>query len=105
MSHPLIHIPSGGAFISLVEAHQIPQVLLGVESAVSTSFAVDKCRMTQREATRRVNKALDIFCQLRRDKHWSVDRITQSLTKFLRCELDGEPWEPEERDAWIQPIR
>lgn len=102
MAHALIHIPTGGAFVGLVEAHQVPVVLLGVEVAVATSFAVDKARMTQSETNRRVNKALDIFCQLRRDKHWSVDRITQSLTKFLRCDLDGEPWEPENRDAWVQ---
>jgi hypothetical protein len=108
-----------GVFLDLVEQKAYPKVILGIEKAVADSFKEDKKpgqiilvtgptnRETPREeAKRRAKICIKIFKDLRGDLSWGIDRILDSLPKFLRMELDGVSWEPEaQRASWYTGSR
>jgi hypothetical protein len=86
--------------LSLVEPHQIRRALLGLATVVEASFDQDGSRITQDEVKRRLYLAADLFCELRRDVKWSVERILNELPNALRSKLDGTPWSPNAHALW-----
>jgi len=70
---------------------------------VAASFAVDGARQTRDEVKRRFNICMELFGNLRYDMQWGFERIfaPTNLPYYLRCELDGHPWEPDPRTCWI----
>lgn len=105
-----------GVFLDLVQQDQIPKVVRGIEAAVLKSFEAEKlpgriilvtgasaASPRQAEMKRRVELCTKIFKSLRGDLSWGIDRILDQMPRFLRCELDGVPWEPEARLATWTP--
>ncbi|TMQ08612.1 MAG: hypothetical protein E6J90_39830 [Deltaproteobacteria bacterium] len=45
--------------------------------------------------------ALAIEHQLRGDLGWGLQRVLDHLPHYFRCELDGQPWEPDRRTCWM----
>jgi len=77
------------------------RVTLGIEHAVSQSFEADRARMTGAEVRRRFGICERLFRQLRGDLGWGLVRVLDHLPEYLRCELDGTPWEPDSRTCWM----
>lgn len=106
-----------GAFASLVTDDKIAPVVHGIEQAVALSFAEDRepgriilvhalPRVTRAEMVRRIQLCVKIFRVLRGDLKWSIERILDSMPKYLRAELDGTAWEPEaKRQSWFGAAR
>jgi hypothetical protein len=90
-----------GAFLDLVTAEQVGQVLLGIERAIAGSFREDDARMTRSEVRRRFVAATRIFRLLRGDLRWGLRRTLDHLPRYLRCELDGVRWDPDARTVWV----
>jgi ribosomal protein S14 len=90
-----------GEFSSLIEDRQISTVVLGFEKAIAKSFEDDKSTQTRSEVKRRFEICRRVFKELRGDKGWSVQRILDHLPTVLRCELDGQPWTPDDRLVWM----
>jgi hypothetical protein len=97
-----------GTFANLVDGNQIPRLLTGISDAVMASFRADRMpgliiltngvpRITDAEKARRVKLCVNIFKVLRGDMGWSLEKIVDHLPKYLRAELNGEPWEPAAR--------
>lgn len=80
-----------------------PMVADAVEQAVLRSFQDRPMRhgITQAEARRRVAICERIWKVLRLDKGWSVQRACDHMYRFLLCEIDGVPWEPNDRSIWV----
>ncbi|TAJ75041.1 MAG: hypothetical protein EPO42_14375 [Gallionellaceae bacterium] len=99
-----------GVFASLVTEDQVAKVVRGFEAAIMASFATDQARLpvvstrelriTHAEMKRRTEMCMRMFKELRGDLKWGVDRILDRLPAFLRCELDGIPWKPDDRTIW-----
>jgi hypothetical protein len=85
----------------LMEAEQREKVARGLQKTILTSFDKDNTRMTRAEVKRRFKICERIFCELRMDLGWSVQRILDHLPNYLRCELDGKSWEPDNRLVWV----
>ncbi len=90
-----------GDFLALIESEQLGRVLRGIEHAVTRSFETDGARMTDAEVRRRFGICERLFRQLRGDLGWGVIRVLDRLPHYLRCELDGQAWEPDHRTLWI----
>ena len=89
-----------GAFANLTQ-DELARVAFGVELAVMRSFKVDRARMTEAEARRRFAICERLIRQLRGDLGWGLQRVLDHLPQYLRCELDGQPWEPDRRKCWM----
>ena len=89
------------AFLNLIEDGQLEHAVLGIERAVARSFEVDRARMTGAEVRRRFGICERLVRQLRGDLGWGLQRVLDHLTQYLRCELDGVPWEPDHRTCWM----
>ena len=84
------------------------QVSHGVLAAVTASFQEDQKRknrtrsvnVTGAELKRRVNLCLKIYRELRGDLGWGLQRAIDHLPRYLRFELDGISWEPDQRKVW-----
>ena len=93
-----------GMFAELVAEEQIGRVVLGIEGAVGASFLEDRSRLTGDEIRRRFDICVRIIKTLRGDLGWAVARVLDHLPRYLRCELDGIPWSPDdERTLWAPP--
>lgn len=90
-----------GAFVDLVAQDQLGQVTLAVECAIDWSFREDGSRMTGDEVRRRFAICERLVRQLRGDLGWGIDRVLDHLSEYLRCELDGIPWQPDTRTVWV----
>ena len=88
-------------FMELVEKDQVARVMLAIESAVSRSFEADRARMTGDEIRRRFGICERLVRQLRGDLGWGLHRVLDRLPHYLRCNLDGHPWEPDKRTIWM----
>jgi len=88
-------------FMELVEEDQVNRVVLGIEGAVSRSFEADGARMTGAEVRRRFGICERLVRQLRGDLGWGLHRVLDRLPHYLRCELDGQAWEPDKRTIWM----
>ena len=89
------------AFLNIAQSDQLGQAVLGIERAVAKSFEVDGARMTGAEVRRRFGICEHLVRQLRGDLGWGLQRVLDHLPQYLRCELDGVPWEPDCRTCWM----
>jgi hypothetical protein len=105
-----------GAFASLVVENQIPEVVDLIETAVFGSFQEDlapgrivivtgaRTFATPEKMKERVGLCMKIFRILRGDLAWSIPRIRDAMGGFLRKELDGVAWDPDNsRTSWTTP--
>lgn len=78
-------------------------VAQAAEQAVLQSFEQRpmRCGITQAEARRRVAMCERIWQVLRLEKGWSLQRVCDHFLRFLLCEIDGIPWEPDDRTIWV----
>ncbi len=72
-----------------------------MERAITKSFKQDSAIKTGAEIRRRFEICYRIFKILRYEMRWGMIRITDKMPEYLRCELDGESWEPDQRRCWI----
>ena len=89
-----------GAFANL-SPDELTRVVFDLELAVMRSFQVDRARMTEAEMRRRFQICERIIRLLRGDLGWGLQRVLDHLPRYLRCELDGEAWEPDQRTCWM----
>ena len=89
------------AFLDLVSGDQVARVTLAIERTITESFRADGTTMTGAEVRRRFVLCERLVRRLRGDLGWGLQRILDHLPRYLRCELDGVPWSPEERQVWI----
>jgi hypothetical protein len=89
------------AFLEAAAQEYLARVVLGIEHAVANSFEVDGARMTSDEVRRRFAICERLYRQLRGDLGWGMQRVLDHLPHYLRCELDGQPWEPDRRTLWV----
>lgn len=90
-----------GSFLEAAAQEHLARVVVGIEAAVAKSFEVDGARMTGDEVRRRFGICERLYRQLRGDLGWGVQRVLGHLPRYLRCELDGQPWEPDTRTLWV----
>ena len=90
-----------GAFADLVAADQVGCVSLAIERAIERSFREDGARVTGAEVRRRFAICERLFRRLRGDLGWGLQRALDHLPRYLRCELDGIPWQPDARMVWV----
>jgi hypothetical protein len=89
------------AWLETLAHDQFARAMLGIEHAIERSFQSDGARMTQAEVRRRFDICERVFRQLRGDLGWGLQRVLDHLPGYLRCELDGAPWEPDRRTLWM----
>jgi hypothetical protein len=90
-----------GAFLDLVAADQVARVTLVIERVIADSFRADGARPTGHETRRRFAICERLVRHLRGDLGWGLSRVLDHLPGYLRCELDGAPWEPDARAVWV----
>jgi hypothetical protein len=89
------------AFLDVADPGQLECAVRGIEHAVGRSFEADGARMTAAEVRRRFGICERLFRQLRGDLGWGLHRVLDHLPHYLRCELDGQAWEPDRRTIWM----
>lgn len=68
---------------------------------IERSFEDDKSRVTGSEVRRRFRICERWFRELRAEHGWSTSRILDNLSRILRADLDGAPFDPStERMIW-----
>jgi hypothetical protein len=88
-------------FLDIADPEQVQRAALGIERAVAGSFEADCAHMTAAEVRRRFGICERLFRQLRGDLRWGLHRVLDHLPHYLRCELDGQAWEPDRRTIWM----
>jgi hypothetical protein len=88
--------------LSLFEPAALQRLVLGCERALRHSFQHRPMNgpITEAEKKRRANMAIEIARVLRGDFRWGVERIVDSLPKYLLDQLDGIDWKPDGRRIW-----
>lgn len=86
----------------MVSSAHFGKLTLSVVASVELSF-LDGARTTRSEIRRRTNMCWDLVLKLRGDLKWSVEKILDHLTAYLRCELDGIPYNPEKNNGLWKP--
>ena len=89
-----------GAFSNLVSQQQVGAATVAIEHAIARSFKDDNARVTADEVRRRFAICERLLRHLRGDLGWGLQRALDHLPHYLRCELDGVPWEPDARTIW-----
>ena len=92
------------SLFDLVEPDKRTSVQYRLTRIVEESFANDQIKMqriTQAEVKRRIEITCAIFQQLRGDLSWGLERVFDHLPRYLRNELEGIPWKPDERKMWV----
>ena len=89
------------ALLDLVKADQLGRVTVAIERAIERSFREDGSRMTGAEVRRRFAICERLIRHLRGDLGWGLQRVLDHLPRYLRCELDGTPWQPDTRTVWV----
>lgn len=84
----------GDVVRTLVSGPDFGRIVNAVVASVELSF-LDGARTTRSEIRRRTDMCWDLVKRLRGDLKWSVPKILDHLTAYLRCELDGIPYNPE----------
>ncbi len=111
-----MQVDSGGGRMTIemkgelakLDVDQQQKVMSGVLTAVEKSVAEDirragehsTIRITRAEVKRRGQICLKIFRSLRGDLNWGLQRAIDHLPRYLRNELDGVCWQPDERRMW-----
>jgi hypothetical protein len=88
-------------FIEFAQSGQVGRVMAGIECAISRSFEDDGARITGDEIQRRFTICERLIERLRGDLGWGLHRVLDHIPHYLRCELDGQPWEPNKRTIWV----
>lgn len=88
----------------LLNKKQIAEVVNGFNEAIEISFRTNPVNhLTQAEIQRRFAICADIFQNLRGDLKWSIPKCVDVLPTYLKCELDGVPYNPSNvRDTWTK---
>ena len=89
-----------GTFLDLVQQEQVSAVAIAIDRAIARSLAEDRARVTGHEIRRRFAICERLVRRLRGDLGWGLQRVLDHLPGYLRCELDGVPWEPDARTVW-----
>ncbi len=89
-----------GTFVDLLQEDQVGPVTLTIERAITRSFGEDGARVTGNEVRRRFAICERLVRRLRGDLGWGLQRVLDHLPRYLRCVLDGVPWEPDARTLW-----
>jgi len=92
-----------GALAQLVVDGDVGRVTNAIAEHVASSMVADRSPETRAEIKRRFDMCVAIFCELRSDLKWPVARILDMMPIYLRCKLDGAPYNPErdaERATW-----
>lgn len=89
-----------GTFSDLVSQQQVGPATVAIEQAITRSFREDNARVTGAELRRRFAICECLLRHLRGDLGWGLQRALDHLPRYLRCELDGVPWEPDARTIW-----
>lgn len=88
-------------FLSLLDNQQLGQVMARFEEVVMRSLEADGARFTAAEVRRRFQICERLFRVLRGDLGWGLQRVLDHLPHYLRCELDGQAWEPDRSACWM----
>lgn len=86
---------SHGVLAQLVVEGEVGRVTNGITEVVAASMAADRAPETTAEIKRRFDMCIAIFCELRADLKWPIERILDMMPVYLRCRLDGAPYNPE----------
>ncbi len=89
-----------GTFSDLVNQQQVGAATVAIERAIARSFGEDNARVTGDEVRRRFAICERLLRQLRGDLGWGLQRALDHLPRYLRCELEGVPWQPDARTIW-----
>lgn len=89
-----------GTFSDLVTQQQVGPATVAIEQAIARSLREDNARVTGAELRRRFAICERLLRHLRGDLGWGLQRALDHLPRYLRCELDGVPWEPDARTIW-----
>ena len=89
-----------GTFSDLVSQQQVGPATVAIEQAIARSLREDNARVTGAELRRRFAICERLLRHLRGDLGWGLQRALDHLPRYLRCELDGVPWEPDARTIW-----
>jgi hypothetical protein len=89
------------SFLELIEPDGVGRVVQAIERAVAQSFEEDQGRLTRHEIRRRYGICENLIVRLRGDLGWGLHRALDHLPHYLRCELDGQAWEPDPRTIWM----
>ena len=95
-----------GHYVQLCHTDDLGKVTQTFEEAIALSFvtnAMPSGNVTQNEVRRRFNLCDKIFTTLRGDLKWSIPKISSVLATYLKCELDGVPYNPESVGASWSP--
>lgn len=92
-------------FLELLDPTARAKAVDAITSAIDNSFRQDGARETQSEIKDRFNHCLGFVAVMRKDLHWSWQRITDMLPQALRCKLEGDDWTPPSRNAWTADSR
>lgn len=87
-----------GQYAQLCNTTDIGKVTKAFLGAIELSFVTNPMpsgEVPRTEISRRFRVCDKIFTMLRADLHWSVPKIIDLLPTYLKCELDGVPYNPE----------
>lgn len=91
-----------GEFVKLIDSKQVSAVTLAFERAIADSFVTHPMRhMTRAEVKRRFDECSKIFCELRGQLKWGVQRAIDHIPEYLGKVLNGESWKPDRRACWM----
>lgn len=99
--------PTVGTLAQLLVEDQVGRVTNAFTEIIGASMVADGCTPTAAEIKRRFDICLKVFCEVRADLKWAVERILDSLPVWLRCELDGGRYSPSNeapRASWVQRV-
>jgi hypothetical protein len=86
-----------GHYVHLCSSEDLGKVTKAFEEAIALSFTTNPMREpTATEVRRRFGLCDKIFTVLRADLKWSLPKIIDALPTYLKCELDGVPYDPEQ---------
>ncbi len=83
------------AYVKLIEEGQVGRVTRMFEGAIATSFETHPMQggcMTRAEVKSRFDHCDRIFCKLREELKWGLERIEGVLATYLGNELDHKDW-------------
>lgn len=87
-----------GQYAQLCTSNDVGKVTNAFLSAIELSFVTNPMPsgvVSQNEVAHRFKLCDRIFMMLRGDLKWSIPKIVDILPTYLKCELDGVPYNPE----------
>lgn len=85
-----------GQWAKLVAEDQVGRVTRGFMDAIEASFEEGHVHVlaTKSEIRHRFDICAKLFERLRGDEKWSIARTLDMLPRYLRCELEGQSYDP-----------